>query len=377
MSRRDYYEVLGVARSASEQDIKSAYRKLALKHHPDRNPGDHAAEEKFKEAAEAYAVLADAEKRARYDRFGHAGVSGPTGAPGGPGFNADIFADFSDILGDFFGFGGGRRGGPARGSDLRYDLEVQFDESYAGLETTLQIPREEGCDTCKGTGAAEGTSRETCSQCRGTGQMRFQNGFLVVARTCNRCGGTGQIVRHPCAACRGTGRVTKDRRVTVRVPAGIADGQRLRIQGEGEHGAQGGPPGDLYVVLHVKPHATFHRDGDDLYIDVAVPYPIMAMGGEFKVDAPGGTELTVHVSAGTASGTLLPFRGKGMPNVNGRGRGSLYVRATVDVPKKLSKDQKRFIDQLSKTMPVEKIEARSADEAGEKPFFEKVKDLFG
>ncbi len=378
MSKRDYYEVLGVPRNASEPDIKSAYRKLALQYHPDRNPGDKAAEDRFKEAAEAYAVLADGEKRARYDRFGHAGVSGPSGAPGGPGFNADIFSGFEDILGDFFGFGGGgRRGGPLRGSDLRFDLEIPFEESYAGLETTIQIPREEHCDTCKGSGAAPGTSRETCGQCRGTGQLRFQNGFLVVARPCGNCGGTGQVVRTPCTACRGTGRTVRDRRVTVRVPAGIADGQRLRLQGEGEHGAQGGPPGDLYVVIHVKPHATFHRDGDDLYLDVPVPFPIMAMGGEFKIEAPGNTEISVHVSAGTPSGSLLPFRGKGMPNVTGRGRGTLFVRATVEVPRKLTKEQKRFVEQLGKTMPVEKIEGVPAGEAGEKPFFEKVKDLFG
>ena len=231
MSRRDYYEVLGVSRSASDQEIKSAYRKLALKYHPDRNPGDKAAEDHFKEAAEAYAVLADADKRARYDRFGHAGVSGPAG--GAPGFNADIFADFSDILGDFFGFGGGgRRGGPVRGSDLRFDLEIQFDESYGGLETTIQIPREESCETCRGSGAAPGSSKETCGQCRGTGQVRFQNGFLVVARTCGQCGGTGQIVRNPCTACRGTGRVMRDRRVTVRVPPGIADGQASASRGK-------------------------------------------------------------------------------------------------------------------------------------------------
>jgi molecular chaperone DnaJ len=378
VSRRDYYEVLGVTRSASDQEIKSAYRKLALKYHPDRNPGDKAAEDNFKEAAEAYAVLADADRRARYDRFGHAGVAGAAG--GAPGFNADIFADFSDILGDFFGFGGGfgrGRGGPVRGSDLRFDLEIQFDESYAGLETTIQIPREEHCETCKGSGAAPGSARETCGQCRGTGQVRFQNGFLVVARTCGQCGGSGQIVRNPCTACRGQGRVMRDRRVSIRVPAGIGDGQRLRVQGEGEHGAHGGPPGDLYVVLHVKPHATFHRDGDDLYVDVAVPYHIMAMGGEFTVDAPGQTELTVHISAGTPSGALIPFRGKGMPSVTGRGRGTLYVRTSVDVPKKLSKEQKRFLEQLGKTMPVDKIEAQTFRESGDKPFFEKVKDLFG
>ena len=376
MSRRDYYDVLGVARSATEADIKSAYRKLALKYHPDRNPGDKQAEDQFKEAAEAYSVLGDPDKRARYDQFGHAGVSGPAG--GGPGFNADIFADFSDILGDFFGFGGGaaRRAGPSRGADLRFDLEISFDDSFKGAETTIQIPREERCETCKGQGTAAGTSRETCPQCRGTGQLRFQQGFLVVARTCGQCGGTGQIVRHPCPDCRGTGRIMRDRRVTVKIPAGIAEGQRLRIQGEGEHGMLGGPAGDLYVVVHVRPHPVFHREGDDLFIEVAVPYPVMAMGGSFKVDGPAGV-IDVDVSAGTESGALLPFRGKGMPSVTGRGRGTLYVRAVVEVPRKLTKDQKKLIADLGKTMPAEKIEATSVDDGREKPFFEKVKDLFG
>ena len=376
MTERDYYEILGVARNASEQDIKSAYRKLALKYHPDRNPGDKQAEDQFKEAAEAYSVLGDPDKRARYDQFGHAGVSGPAG--GGPGFNADIFADFSDILGDFFGFGGGaaRRAGPSRGADLRFDLEISFDDSFKGAETTIQIPREERCETCKGQGTAAGTSRETCPQCRGTGQLRFQQGFLVVARTCGQCGGTGQIVRHPCPDCRGTGRVMRDRRVTVKIPAGIAEGQRLRIQGEGEHGMLGGPTGDLYVVVHVRPHPVFHREGDDLFIEVAVPYPVMAMGGSFKVDGPAGV-IDVDVSAGTESGALLPFRGKGMPSVTGRGRGTLFVRAVVEVPRKLTKDQKKLIADLGKTMPAEKIEATSVDDGREKPFFEKVKDLFG
>jgi molecular chaperone DnaJ len=378
VSRRDYYDVLGVARSSSESDIKSAYRKLALKYHPDRNPGDKQAEEQFKEAAEAYSVLGDPEKRARYDRFGHAGVS--AGAPGGAGFNPDIFADFSDILGDFFGFGGGfggaRRGGPTRGADLRFDLEITFDDSFKGSDTTIQIPRDENCATCKGTGAAPGTSREPCAQCRGTGQLRYQQGFLVVARTCGNCGGTGQVVRQPCTDCRGTGHVTRDRRVTVKIPAGIAEGQRLRLQGEGEHGTAGGPPGDLYVVIHVRPHPVFHRENDDLFVEVAVPYPVMAMGGSFKIDGPSGS-IDVDVSAGTASGTLLPFRGKGMPSVTGRGKGTLYVRAVVDVPRKLSKDQKKLVADLAKTMPAEKIEPTAVDENREKPFFERVKDLFG
>ena len=374
MSKRDYYEVLGVERRADEQEIKSAYRRQALKYHPDRNAGNKDAEERFKEAAEAYAVLGDVDKRARYDRFGHAGVQGPAGQ--GPGFNADIFADFSDILGDFFGFGGGRRAGPSRGADLRYDLEISFEESFAGTESTIQIPREETCDTCKGTRAAKGSSVETCPQCRGTGQLRFQQGFLVVARPCGQCGATGQIVRNPCPTCRGTGRVARDRRVTVRIPPGIDDGQRLRLHGEGEHGGLGGPTGDLYVVVHVRAHPVFRREEDDLFVEVPVPYPTMAMGGSFKVEGPAGS-LTVDVSAGTPSGSVISFRGKGMPSVTGRGRGSFHVRVVVDVPKKLSKDQKKLVIELGHTMPVETIEATPPDAEKDKPFFEKVKDLFG
>jgi len=379
VSRRDYYEVLGVARNAGEQDIKSAYRKLALKYHPDRNPGDAQAEERFKEAAEAYSVLGDPDKRARYDRFGHAGVTGTAGGPGGPGFNPDIFADFSDILGDLFGFGGfggGRRSGPVRGADLRFDLEIAFEDSYQGTETTIQIPREEHCDSCGGSGAADDASKVTCPQCRGTGQLRFQQGFLVVARTCGQCAGTGHIVRNPCLACRGTGRTTRDRRVTVRIPAGIADGQRLRLHGEGEHGSPGAPPGDLYVVVHVTPHPVFHREGDDLFVEASVPFPQMAMGGTFKLDGPDGP-LDVEISAGTASGTVLTFRGKGMPNVSGRGHGAFHVRLVVDVPRKLSKEQKKLIEQLRKTMDVDALEAVSAAATRDKPFFERVKDLFG
>jgi molecular chaperone DnaJ len=374
VSRPDYYEVLGISRDADDQTLKSAYRKLALKYHPDRNPGDTSAEENFKQAAEAYAVLGDPEKRARYDRFGHAGVSGPAGAGPG-GFNPDIFADFSDILGDFFGFGG-RRGGPARGADLRYDLEIAFEESYAGTETTIQIPREELCETCKGTRAAPGTSAETCTHCRGTGQLRFQQGFLLVTRPCAPCAGTGQTVRQPCPACRGAGRVTRDRRVTVRIPAGIADGQRLRLSGEGEHGAVGGPTGDLYVVIHVRPHPSFRREEDDLFVEVPVPYPTMALGGSFQLDTPGGP-LAVEVSSGTANGSIVTFRGKGMPSVTGRGRGALHVRLVAQVPRKLSKEQKKLVEQLGKTMAHDKLEPASTESDRDRPFFEKVKDLFG
>jgi molecular chaperone DnaJ len=379
VSKRDYYEVLGIGREASDQEIKSAYRKLALKYHPDRNPGDHQAEEQFKEAAEAYAVLADDEKRALYDRFGHAGVSG---AGAGAGFDPTIFADFGDIfagLGDMFGFGdvfGGRRrrGGPQRGADLRYDLEISFEESYEGVETPIQIPREETCDTCKGSGAAAGSSPETCTQCRGTGQLRYQQGFLTVARPCNVCRGTGRVISKPCQTCRGAGRVARDRKITVKIPPGIATGQRLRMYSEGEHGTAGGPPGDLYVVVHVQEHPLFHREGDDLYCEVPVTFPLLALGGELRVATVKDEEI-VTLPSGTQTGARFKLRGKGMPNVSGRGHGDLYVIVRAAVPKKLTREQKHLLEELAKTMPQE-VPDRSGD-SSEKPFFEKVKDIFG
>ena len=378
VAKRDYYEVLGVERNASDAQIKSAYRKLALKYHPDRNPGDHAAEEAFKEAAEAYAVLADAQKRGMYDRFGHAGGGG---AGGGAGFDPTIFADFSDIfsgLGDVFGFGdifGGRRrrGGAQRGADLRYDLEITFEESAAGTETTIQIPREETCEICTGTGAAPGTTAETCAQCRGTGQLRYQQGFLTVARPCSNCRGTGKTIAKPCTTCRGAGRVAKERKLTVKIPAGIATGQRLRLYGEGEHGTAGGPQGDLYVVVHVREHSFFHREGDDLYCEMPIAFPTLALGGTIKVPTLDGRE-EVHIPSGSQPGARFKLRGKGMPNVSGRGFGDLHVIARVTVPKKLTKEQKRLLEELARTLPEEKLD----DEAEtEKPFFERVKDIFG
>jgi molecular chaperone DnaJ len=378
LSKRDYYEILGVARDATDQQIKSAYRKLALKYHPDRNPGDKKAEEAFKEAAEAYAVISDAEKRAAYDRFGHAGVGAGAG-----GFDPSTFAGFEDIfgnLGDLFGFGemfGGRRrrSGPQRGADLRYDLEISFEESFTGTETTLQIPREETCETCTGTGAAAGSSPEVCAHCRGTGQQRFQQGFLTVARPCPTCRGTGKIISKPCQACRGAGRIARDRKITAKIPAGIATGQRLRLYGEGEHGSAGGPPGDLYVVVHVQEHKIFQRDGDDLYCELPVPFPVAALGGDVRVPTMVGDE-ELRIPAGTQAGARFKLRGKGMPNVSGRGHGDLFAIVRVAVPKKLSKEQKHLLEELAKTMPQERLDV-SAGEGGEKPFFEKVKDIFG
>ena len=379
MSKRDNYEILGVARDATDPQIKSAYRKLALKYHPDRNPGDAKAEEAFKEAAEAYAVISDPDKRSAYDRFGHAGVSGA----GAGGFDPNAFAGFEDIfgnLGDLFGFGdvfGGRRrrGGPQRGSDLRYDLEISFEESFTGTETTIQIPREETCESCKGSGAADGSAPETCGQCKGSGQQRFQQGFLTVARPCPACRGAGKVISKPCQACRGAGRVARERKITAKIPAGIATGQRLRLYGEGEHGAAGGPPGDLYVVVHVQEHDLFQREGDDLYCELPINFPTLALGGEVRVPTMVGDE-EIKVPAGTQAGARFKLRGKGMPNVSGRGHGDLYAVTRVAVPKKLTKEQKQLLEELAKTMSQDKLE-REAGDGADKPFFEKVKDIFG
>lgn len=382
MSRRDYYDVLGVARDASEQEIKSAYRKLALKYHPDRNPGDHQAEERFKEAAEAYAVLADSEKRAVYDRFGHAGLNAQ-GAAGGPGFDPSIFADFSDIfggLGDIFGFGdmfgGRRRGGAQRGADLRYDLEIAFEEAARGTETTIQIPREETCEACAGSGAAPGSGPEVCRQCGGHGQVRYQQGFFTVARTCGLCRGTGRVISKPCSTCRGAGRTTRERKLTVRIPPGIATGQRLRLYGEGEHGLSGGPPGDLYVVVHVQEHPLFRRENDDLYCEVTTTFPALALGGKITVPTLDGDE-TLEVPEGTAVGSTFRLKGKGLPNVSGRGQGDLFVSVRVTVPKKLTKEQRRLLQDLSRSFGDQSTPHRRDEGDGEKPFFERVKDIFG
>jgi molecular chaperone DnaJ len=377
VSKRDYYEVLGVDRRATEQEIKSAYRKLALKYHPDRNPGNKEAEEKFKEAAEAYAVLADPDKRAAYDRYGHAGLGA---GPGGPGFDPTIFADFDDILGglgDFFGFGdlfggGRRRRGAQRGADLRYDLEITFEEAARGTETTIQIPREETCEACRGSGAAPGAGPEPCRQCGGTGQLRFQQGFFTVARTCGMCRGAGRVITKPCQACRGAGRVARERRLTVKVPPGIATGQRLRLAGEGEHGAAGGPPGDLYVVVHVQEHPFFKRDGDDLYCELAVSFPTLALGGKVVVPTIDD-KVTLDIPAGTQADSTFRVRGKGMPSVSGRGRGDLFVVVKPAVPRKLTREQKKILEEFARTLG----EGRSGDGEAEKPFFVRVKDIFG
>ena len=375
MSKRDYYEILEISRTATDQEIKSSYRKLALKYHPDRNPGDKSAEEKFKEAAEAYAILSDGDKRARYDRFGHAGVGG-----GAQGFDPSQFTGFEDIfggLGDIFGFGGGRqRTGPQRGADLRYDLEIPFEQSAKGVETHIQIPRHETCGTCKGNGAAPGTSPATCPQCRGTGQLRYQQGFFTVARTCGQCRGAGKVITKPCVDCRGNGTIEQTRKLTVKIPAGIATGQRLRLANEGEAGTRGGPPGDLYVVIFVREHEFFQRDGNNLHCTVPLAFTTLALGSDIKVPGIDGEE-TVKIPESTQTGTTFRLRGKGMPDVSGRGRGDLLVTVQAITPKKLSKEQKKLLEQLAATLPEQKVTPKEREDEEDRGIFGKVKDIFG
>jgi molecular chaperone DnaJ len=380
VSKRDYYEVLGVARTATETEVKSAYRKLALKYHPDRNPGDKSAEDSFKEAAEAYSVLADTDKRHMYDRFGHAGLGGA--ATGG--FDPTVFTGFEDILGglgDIFGlgdvFGGGRRrGGPQRGADLRYDLEISFEESARGAETTIQIPRHEACESCHGSGAAPGSKPTTCPQCHGRGQIRYQQGFFTVARTCGQCRGTGSFVGTPCETCRGAGRVQKEKKLTVRIPPGIATGQRLRLSGEGEGGPGGGPHGDLYVVIHVQDHPFFQRDGNDLYCEIPLNFPTLALGGDITIPTLDGEE-PFTVPEASQTGTTFRLRGRGMPDVSGRGKGDLLVTVKVLTPKKITREQRKLLEQLSTSLPKEKFEPTPRDDQEDKGLFDRVKDIFG
>lgn len=381
MSRRDYYEILSVTRTATEQEIKSAYRKLALQYHPDRNPGDAAAEERFKEAAEAYSVLADGEKRQKYDRFGHAAVNGAAAG----GFDPSVFTGFEDIfgnLGDVFGFGdifggGRRRSGPQRGADLRYDLEISFEESARRVETAIQIPRLETCEECRGSGAEPGSKPTTCAQCHGRGQLRFQQGFFTVARTCGHCQGSGQTITRPCQACRGAGRVQQDRKITVAIPAGIATGQKLRITGEGEAGPNGGPSGDLYVVIHVQDHEFFQRDGNDLHCEIPLGFPTLALGGAITIPLLDG-EDALDIPEGTQSGATFRVRGKGMPDVGGRGRGDLLVTVKVVTPKKLTRDQKALLGQLAASLPKEQFEPTpTAADDDDRGIFTRVRDIFG
>jgi molecular chaperone DnaJ len=366
----DYYEVLGCERTASEQEIKSAYRRLALKYHPDRNPGDRDAEEKFKQAAEAYSVLGDAQKRQRYDAYGHAGLGGMGG------FDPSTFADFGDILGDLFGFGDvfGRRsrGGPRRGSDLRYNLDLAFGEAAFGVETQIRISRAESCTACKGSGAAPGTTATTCAACRGAGQVAFQQGFFTVARTCGKCRGTGKVVASPCETCRGHGLVEAERNLTIKVPPGVDTGSQLRIAGEGEGGTAGGPPGDLYVFVRVADHAFFKRDGASLFCEVPISFAQAALGASIDVPTLDGGSARVQVPAGTQTGASFRVRNQGIPHLGSRGRGDLHVAVRVVVPTRLTPEQRRAVEQLGKVVPPPAIE-----EKDDRSVFEKMKDILG
>lgn len=374
----DYYEVLGVDRGASNEQIKSAYRKLALKYHPDRNPENkHEAEERFRQATEAYSVLSDAQKRQIYDRYGHAGLN--TRGYDATDFSASIFEDFRDIFGDLFGFedvfgGGGRRRGRGsrghRGADLRYDMSLSFEDAAAGVNTQITISRHELCEACRGTGAKPGTGMATCQTCHGRGQVQYQQGFFAISRTCPACGGAGQVIRDACTSCRGQGRLERERTLEVGVPAGVDTGTRLRMAGQGEPGANGGPPGDLYIFLEVKEHPFFERRGADLYCTVPISFPQAALGTTVRIPTLNG-EQDLHIPEGTQSGQIFRQKGKGLPNPHG-GRGDLYVNIRVVVPSKLSREHRRVLEQLNETMKVEnKPTERNSS------FFDKVKDIFG
>jgi molecular chaperone DnaJ len=371
MDKRDYYEVLDVSRTATDQELKSSYRRLAMRYHPDKNPGDASAEEKFKEAAEAYAVLSDAEQRRRYDRFGHSGVSSSAGGNwGAPGFGG-----IEDILGDLFGFGdvfggartGSRRSAAQRGADLRYDLEITLEEAANGMTANLRIPRLETCETCKGSGAAAGTEPENCTTCNGTGQMRFQQGFFSVARTCHACRGVGKVIKSPCADCRGAGRVEREKLMEVKIPAGVETGSRLRVQGEGESGVSGGPSGDLYVVIHVSEHEHFERQGSNLYAAVPVTFAQAALGAEISVRTLEADDK-LKIPVGTQTGTVFRLKGKGMPMLGGRGRGDLFVSVTVVTPTSLTREQRKLLEQLAT------IEDKDLEDKG---LVDKVRNIFG
>ena len=371
--KRDYYEILGVHRGASEQEIKSAYRKLALQYHPDRNPNNPDAEEKFKECSEAYAILADVEKRGLYDRFGHAGVGGAAGS--GAGFDPTVFQDFSDIFGEFFGFGdlfgggrGGRRTRAQRGADLREDLTIDFEEAVFGAEKKITYRRHEICDVCKGSGSASNKAPAGCRTCGGRGQVRYQQGFFSIARTCPNCQGAGTVISDPCAKCRGEGRIVQSKTVEAKIPAGVEDETRIRFTGLGEAGTNGGPTGDLYLVLHVKEHPFFERQGNDLHCVVPISFTQAALGAEIKVPTLEG-ENVLKVPDGTQSGQVLRIKNKGVPVLNGHGKGDLFVEMRVQTPTKLNKRQRELLEELQGTTPIEnKPQSRS--------ILGKMKDMF-
>jgi molecular chaperone DnaJ len=372
VSKADYYELLGVSRNVSDADLKSAYRKQALKYHPDRNPGDDAAEAKFKECSEAYQVLSDGEKRAAYDRYGHAGLSGQGSGFGGSPFSGSV--DLGDIFGDLFGemfnVGGGQRGGSRthRGDDLRFDLAIKFEDAIFGTETEVKIRRRETCQTCNGRGGASGKGPTVCNQCHGRGQIRYQQGFFSVARTCNVCGGSGAVNLDPCLTCRGETRVTSEVKLLVKVPPGVEDGTRIRYAGEGDAGRSGGPKGDLYIVLAIRGHDFFERDGNDLHCVIPISFPQAALGADIAIEGIDGP-VNLKVPEGSQSGRELRVRGRGVPYLNDKGQGDLVVKLVVQIPRKLSRAQRDLVVKLGESLTVE----NKPTSAG---LLEKMKDLF-
>lgn len=376
MAKRDYYEVLGVPRKGSAEDVKKAYRQMALKHHPDRNPGSKDAEEKFKEAAEAYSVLADPEKRSVYDRFGHEGLRGQ-GFQGFSGFDASVFEDFEDILGNFFGFSFGgffggrdRRRGAGRqsGGDLALEIEISLEEAAAGVEKDIKLTRAETCPACRGSKRKPGTQASSCPSCGGHGQVRYQQGFFTVARTCPRCQGRGEIVESPCDTCQGKGHLREKRSLKVRIPAGVSDGLRLRLVGEGEAGDEGMPAGDLYVTMRVRRHSFFERDGNNLACEITISFTQAALGARVEIPTLEGSEI-LKIPAGVQGGEVIRVKGKGIQDVGGRRKGELFVKVLVKTPEGLSKEQKALLVKLA--------ELRGEDiESVDKTVIHRMKNIF-
>ena len=372
MAKRDYYEVLGVNRDASDEDIKKAYRKLAMKWHPDRNPDNPKAEEKFKEAKEAYEILSEASRRSAYDQYGHAGVD-QAAAAGAGGAQAGFGDMFSDIFGEIFGGGGGRQGrsNVFRGADLRYNLEISLEQAAHGFETKIRIPTLAACETCKGSGAKAGTQPTTCTTCRGAGQVRVSQGPFSIAQTCPRCHGSGKVVAHPCVACAGAGRIKHQKTLSVRIPSGVDEGDRVRLSGEGEAGVNGGPAGDLYVQVHLKAHQVFQRDHDDLHCEMPVSFAAAALGGDVEVPTLDGS-AKINVPGGTQTGKTFRLRGKGIKGVRSQAPGDLFCHVVVETPVNLTARQRELLQEFETIS--QKDSARHNPRA--KGWFDKVKEFF-
>ena len=380
MAKRDYYEVLGVSKGAAEADLKKAYRQLAMKYHPDRNPGDATAETKFKEVSEAYEVLKDPQKKAAYDQFGHqafeAGMGGGRGAAAGGGnFDFGSFADvFDDLFGDFVGGAGGgrRRAGGSRGADLRYNLQITLEDAFAGKKAQIRVPTTVTCDTCNGSGAEPGTEPTPCPTCRSTGRVRTQQGFFTVERTCPSCHGTGRVIKSPCRSCAGSGVLQREKTLAVNIPAGVEDGSRIRLSGEGEAGMRGGQPGDLYIFIAIAPHRLFRRDSANIFCRVPVPMTTAALGGQIEVPTIEGKRLRLQVPEGTQTGKQIRLRGKGMGELQSSSRGDMFVEIVVETPVKLSKRQEELLREFERNG--DKVDGHHPESEG---FFAKVRELWG